>query len=176
MGIKGRMTKEEALAFLAAHQPLPDDREITQELLDQFDAARTLFLRERDERCVPLFLNSFGEGSGFGVYQLVADVIRRYPERVVIPALRDSVRSRRQGVRSWSWDIALEHPGSELVPLAIEALRASDEDERNFAAAYLIDASSGRDVPVLAEARDREPDPSIKAILSEAVDSARNRP
>lgn len=69
------MTKKEALAFLALNQPMPNDYDITQELINKYNNVRLYFSANPAEEAIPLFLQSFGEGDGFGVYQLVEDFL-----------------------------------------------------------------------------------------------------
>ena len=87
------MTTDEALHFLSSNQPLPPTREISKALLKRFDEVRKHFAAHPDNRSVPLLLNSFGEGDGHGVYQLVEDTILAHPESIVIPALLQALRS-----------------------------------------------------------------------------------
>jgi len=60
-----------ALAFLERHQPLPPDDQLSADLIREYDEVRKFFIEHPDPRCIPLFLNSFGDESCFGVYQLV---------------------------------------------------------------------------------------------------------
>ena len=75
------MTVEQGLAFLNAYQPMPDDTELSEELVRAYDEVRRFFIEHPDARCIPLFLKSFGAGDGFGVYQLVEDVLRHFRHR-----------------------------------------------------------------------------------------------
>ena len=49
------MTVDESLAFLKAHQPMPDDTELPAELVRAYDEVRRLFIAQPDARCIPLF-------------------------------------------------------------------------------------------------------------------------
>jgi hypothetical protein len=62
------MNIDEAITFLKNHQPMPSDVDLDKETINGYDEARKVFLFNRAPECVPLFLNSFGEGDGFGVY------------------------------------------------------------------------------------------------------------
>ena len=66
-------TKEDALNFLSRHQPMPSDNNLTQEIIDEYDDVRKFFIKNPDKKAIELFLRSFGEGDGWGVYQLVED-------------------------------------------------------------------------------------------------------
>jgi hypothetical protein len=131
------MTTDEALQFLRSHQPLPPTREISEQILAQFDEVRKHFAAHPDNRSVPLLLNSFGEGDGHGVYQLVEDTVLAHPENIVVPALLDGLRSPHSSVREWCAEIAINYPRPELVVPLIGILRGGSVDERMAAVTAL---------------------------------------
>lgn len=131
------MTTDEALQFLRLHQPLPPTRDIGEQLLMRFDEARKHFAAHPDNRSVPLLLNSFGEGDGHGIYQLVECAILAHPENVVVAALLDGLRSPHSSVREWCAEIAINYARPELVAPLIGILRNGSVDERMAAAAAL---------------------------------------
>ena len=124
------MTKNEALQFLLDHQPLPPTREISDALIQEFDKVRKLFALDLDERCVRPLLNSFGDGDGHGVYQLVEDTILLYSEELVVSALKDSLRNPSGSVRYWSALIAANYLHRELVEPLFELFKEGNLDER----------------------------------------------
>ena len=65
------MTKDDALNFLLRYQPMPSDKDLTQDIIDKYDDVRKFFIKNPDRKAIELFLRSFGEGDGRGVYQLV---------------------------------------------------------------------------------------------------------
>jgi HEAT repeat protein len=164
------MTTDEAIAFLWKHQPMPADAAITEELITQFDEARRALEHDPDPRGLPLLLNAFGEGSGFGVYQMVGDTLRAYPRDAVIAALEVSLKSPNSSVRSWSIELAGDYPDERLIPEALALLSEPDRDTRFFAAAYIVDLgpTDSRVNAALAAAAAREEDPEIVSILREA--------
>jgi len=125
------MDKHEALDFLERYQPLPSDAELESQMfiLDQYDQVREFFLANPYPECVPLFLNSFGDGSGFGVYQLVEDVIIQFSKEDVIPCLIKALVSSHMGVRYWCSQIAGSFPDKRL----IKPLRSLLMDNSNSA-------------------------------------------
>ena len=124
------MTREEALNFLKIHQPMPDDRHLDKNLIDQYDEARKCFLYAPAVECIPLFLNSFGIGNGLGVYQLIDDVLKKYNRDEVVPHLRTSLNSKHEGVRYWSAQIASNFPSAELIKPLKNLLRDNNRDIR----------------------------------------------
>jgi hypothetical protein len=163
------MDVEEALKFLAQHQPMPSDANLTQELMDRYDEVRRYFLTHEDARCVPLFLGSFGDGSGWGVYQLVENVLRRYPSSVVVPALGEALNSSYRGVRNWSLEIAMSFPDRSLVPHFARMLFSKDYEERLLAADNVRQVYRPEDREVVLLALATESDPEIQEILKSLI-------
>jgi hypothetical protein len=78
-----------AVAFLKQYQPLPDDEALNElpDVMNTYDETRKYFLENPDPVCIRLFLHSFGEGSGYGMYQLIEDVISKFEPELVVPQL-----------------------------------------------------------------------------------------
>jgi HEAT repeat protein len=131
------MRKDEAIAFLQAHQPLPGDEDLSQDVIATYDEARKLFLVEKDPTCIPLFLSSFGAGSGFGVYQLVEDVLLGFSAEEVVPHLVSALVSEHPGVRYWCAQIAVSFPDERLIPALFALLEDASADTRIMAVVAL---------------------------------------
>lgn len=157
---------DKGLAFLLRHQPMPDDDDLTQDVIDDYDEVRRHFLANPDPRSVPLLLGSFGDGSGWGVYQLVENVFRAHDRALVVDALRVALESPHQGVRNWSLQIAMTYRDRSLVPAVKRSLFAHDLDERLWAAHNLeLNYDAAEDAPALRQALSREDDPDVLELL-----------
>lgn len=164
------MSIDDALQFLRDHQPLPPTDEMPDALIQRFEEVRKFFVVNPDARCVGLLLNSFGEGDGFGVYQLVEDVIRAFPDGVVVPALAVSLCSAIGAVRYWSAQIAANHPSPELAEPLIELLRHGDLDERVAAVTALETLGTPRARLAMEKALSSDIEPQVKAMIRQAFD------
>lgn len=164
------MTQEEALEFLQKHQPMLDDTDIEQEVIDKYDEARKFFLNNFSKDCIPLFLNSFGKGSGFGVYQLVGDVLNKFDKEDVVPYLQASLLSLKGSVSYWSVQIAANFPDQRLIkPLAI-LLNHSDTDVRYFSI-LALEQIGGKEIRELLKRRlELEGDEEIQGLIEEILD------
>jgi len=96
----------------------------------KLEEVRKYFLEHPDEDCIPLFLNAFpnDDSSGFGVYQLIEDVIAAYPPGVVMPHILAALKSTSRNQRSWNAQIASRVPHPELVPALADLLEEDDFD------------------------------------------------
>ena len=125
------MTLHEALSFLKQHQPLPADESLNEEIINKYNEVRVFFEENLYPDCIPLFLNSFGEGDGFGVYPLIEDTMIKYLPEVVIPALVESLSKGKRSVKYWCAQIAGSFPDKRLIsPLGLLLLEDSDRDIR----------------------------------------------
>jgi len=169
-GIRSRsVTREEALEFLRRHQPLPPDGELSEETITAYDAARRYFLANPDNESIALFLYSFGDGSGFGVYQLVEDVIAKHHPNDVVPILSLALQTGGKGVKYWGAQIAERFPDSRLLgPLAV-TLSDPDSDIRS-ASALAIACIGGRDARALLGSRlEIEDDSEVRESIAELL-------
>jgi hypothetical protein len=163
----------DALAFLGQHQPLPPDDQLSASLIERYDEVRKFFIEHPDPRCIPLFLNSFGAGSGFGVYQLVEDVFRPFPPEAVVHLLKESLGSPHQSVRYWGAQIAMLFPALELLEPLEKLLDTADSDTRLFAA-YALEVMwrekrERQVLDVLKKAAETETDAEVKKVFSEML-------
>jgi hypothetical protein len=122
------MSIEEAMEFLKNHQPMPSDEDLTQEIIDKYDEVRKLFLANRVPECVPLFLNSFGDWDGFGVYQMIEDVIKKFEYSEVVPHIQKALKSQHRSVRYWNSQISAIFPSEELIKPLGDLLKDDDCD------------------------------------------------
>lgn len=157
------MNKDDALAFLALHQPLPSDAELSEDVIKRYDEVRRFFLEHPDPDCVRPLLNSFGNGNGHGVYQLIENVIRKLPTRIVVAELIQSMRSEHRGVRYWSVQIAALFPVNTLLPELRERLREDDFDMK-YAALTALEQIGAEAKPVIAEFLVTESDPELRSL------------
>ena len=163
------MTVDEGLAFLKTHQPMPDDTELSEELVRAYDDVRRLFIAHPDARCIPLFLTSFGEGDGCGVYQLVEDVLRHFSLDTVVPHLKKGLTHGRRSIRYWNADIAANFPTIELIEPLAQLLTEDDEDIRSAAGIALGQIRDARAEGLLRNALANESKPQLVSLFKKLL-------
>lgn len=124
------ITKLEALKFLKEHQPMPCDEKLTKDIIQKYEEIRKFFLSNKDEECIPLLLNSFGGKDGFGVYQMVEEVIMMFDKKEVLPHIVNAFENSSEGVIYWNVQIASNFPDEILFKPLVEILRNGDEDTK----------------------------------------------
>jgi HEAT repeat protein len=169
------MDTEEALAFLSRHQPLPPDAGWTDELAERYAEVRDYFAHSPDPRCIPLLLNSFGQGSGFGNYQLVEDVMAQFPADLVVPNLVEALRHGTPSVRYWCAQIAAYFPESRLVGPLRDLLMTGDEDSQLAAVTALERIPDERVDDVFRQALRRELSNEAREFIVDALEIRRGQ-
>lgn len=163
------MTNEYGLNFLKQHQPMKSTKLVDNEVVAIYENVRTHFINNPDERCIPLFLNSFGEGDAHGVYQLVGEVMQVHPRNLVVLNLKESLQSRHASVRYWSAQIAADYPDASLVEQLIILVSDDDIDIRTAAVIALAEIPDARVIETLGELLSREPDEVLREILLDVI-------
>ena len=161
------MNRTEALQILQRHQPLPPDSSLSEEMLRAFDAARKYFVANPDPAAVPLLFNAIGDGSGFGVYQLIEDAICPLSPEIVVPHLIAALQSTRSSTRFWAAQVALHFPDPVLIPVLAPMLLSADTDCRMAAASALFFIATPEATDLIYQAYDHTLDPLLKTIVDD---------
>jgi hypothetical protein len=146
---------------------MPNDQCLSTELISEYDDVRKFFIHNPDERCIPLFLNSFGDGSGFGVYQLVEDVIKQFDKTIVLPYLLDAIKSDYNSIRYWCIEIAGIFPDNSLIPDLKKNLYDSSVDIRTASMIALSQIKCDETIEILREALKQESDNDVLDMMKE---------
>ena len=163
------MTKDEAINFLEQHQPMPDDDQMSDVVIDQYESVRKYSIENPDPACIPLFLNSFGKGSGCGVYQVVEDVMRQFPKRVVVPHLVEGIAGTNESAQEWCAYIAASFPESELVS-PLKDLLVNGNMNARFASVIALEQIDEPSVDVILQmALDVEADDELREMIESAL-------
>lgn len=163
------MSDDEAIEFLRTVQPLPDDSNLSAELIRRFDEVREHFVNSPNELAVPLLLNSFGDGDGFGVYQLVEDAIAAVDPDKVIPHIVAALASANLGVRYWTAQIAANYNDRRLLAPLLNLLDDKSEDVRMAALIAAKKYADISNVDVFKKLRARETSQEIRQLYDEII-------
>ncbi len=161
------LNKHDALLFLQAHQPMPPDSELDQETIDQYDQVRRYFIEHPDVDAIALLLNSFGEGDGFGVYQLVEDAIIVHTPEAVIPHLQQALKAAQPSVQYWCAQIASHYSDKQLLEPLAELISDENADIREAAMIALAGIDSPMVKPLLQQRLADETDVDVQQLLQD---------
>lgn len=174
------ITKLEAFSFLKEHQPMPNDDELTKQEIEKYEEVRRFFLDNVDEQCIPLFLNSFGGKDGFGVYQMVEEVILMYDKKVVLPYILNAFDSPCEYVIYGCVQIASNFPDVDLfIPLVEILKKYEDEDIKAatitaLAQLALNDIRTNDVIDVLINEIETISDDEVKEFAEEVLEDIQN--
>lgn len=124
------MNELDAIEFLRRNQPMPNDEELTEVLIGQYDEVRKFLIDNPSDEGVRLIVNSFGIGDGWGVYQLVEDAVGAISPEVAATHLANALRSQLEGVKYWSAQISANYDNEQLVEPLRALLNDPSEDVR----------------------------------------------
>ncbi|MBK1812661.1 HEAT repeat domain-containing protein [Clostridium sp. YIM B02505] len=164
------MNKEQGLSFLKENQPMPNDKNLDESLISMYDEVRRYFLANPDEECLPLFLNSFGEYDGMGVYQLVEDIILKFKHDKVVNCLLEALKSKYNGVKYWCAQICALFPDVKLINPLVELLNDSNQDIKMSVITSLSQIQDNRVITILKNQLSIEEDDEIKDFLLDVIE------
>jgi hypothetical protein len=148
---------------------MPDDEALSEDLIRRYEEVRQHFVSSPDERCIPLFLGSFGGGDGFGVYQLVEDVLAQHPPERVVSHLLSALTSGNRNTSYWAAEIAANFPAEDLVPPLRSLLEKDDEDLVTAAAIALGQIKTREATAALQLALERASSDHIRHLISDQL-------
>ena len=165
------MTDNEAFDFLKTVQPLPDDIALSKELIERYDEVRKHFVDFPNELAVPLLLNSFGNGDGFGVYQLVEDAISGVNPDKVVTHLANALASPSASVRYWAAQISSNYDNANLIDSLVHLLSDESSDTRMAALISLEKYIDNNMHSVIRELRSAESNNEIVQLYDDILES-----
>jgi hypothetical protein len=114
---------------------MPDDDDLTQEVIDKYDEVRKFFTANPDKEVISLFLNSYGNGDGWGVYQLVEDVFYKCHRDDVVVEIKEILEnpSIADSVRYWVTQVSAAFSDVKLKKGLAISLKSKNEDIRDAA-------------------------------------------
>lgn len=164
------MDKKTALDFLSKHQPMPPDDKLTEDMMKQYDEVIDYFINNPDTQCIPLLLNSYGDGEGNGLYEQVEQVFYTFTTSEVVPHLIKALKSEHAGVRYWCSQIAMDYSVPEMIEPLKKLLKYDEIDEtRQFAAAALEDIQDKRVDEIFECQIKAEQDSELRGEMKEAL-------
>jgi hypothetical protein len=121
-----------------------------------------------------LLPGSFGDGAGFGVYQMVEYTVLQYQHDDVVQSLKKHLTSGYKSVRYWNCQIASLFPSENLIA-PLSNLLDENFDMKYFAILALGQIQSLRSKKVLQEYFAKEGNQELKDLIWEFL-NPENKP
>ncbi|MCC3864973.1 HEAT repeat domain-containing protein [Terrisporobacter petrolearius] len=126
------MDYNEILDFLKENQPFPDDENIKEYEIDMYaDAVKYLDEVYSDEKCIPLLLNCFGDWFTYDINKHVEFIICKFDKELVLPHLRQALRSNNKYVRYWACQYTMSFPDKSLIDGLKEIIKNKKENDND---------------------------------------------
>jgi hypothetical protein len=166
------VTIEEALAFLASHQVMPENS--PQPDVARLDEVRRYLALHPDARALPLVLGIFADHMGWGIFQLFDEVLARFSASELTRHLRTALAAPDRGTRCWAAHWSLAFPSQELTPDLLKLLaQPGDDDAHCLVIATLGEICKSEFNPtvlrVLRARHETDADPDRRDLLRELV-------
>jgi hypothetical protein len=141
------MDERQCLVSLNRHRPMPTDADWTEEC-ELLDEVRGYLTEYPSEEAFPLLLKVFGDGSGYGVHQLIERAVVEHPPSTVVPLLVTTHTTGTQSIKYWNAQIAENFPSRELIAPLTELCDSSSSESarRRHRAAGTNQESRGQGV------------------------------
>lgn len=164
------MKQRECIEYLKRNQPMPPDDEWDEEC-EKLDEVLEFITNSPVLEALPLLLNVFGEGSGFGVYQLVEFAIRKYRAKDVIPQLMQTLTSPSKSIVYWNAQIAASFPDVRLIePLSV-LVRSEDEDIQAASITAIGQIKSPKVLAVLESLNSSDLNEDMRELISDGLEN-----
>lgn len=164
------MNIEEALAFLAEHQPLPENPEIA--LVRQLHWALMAVDVHLDPRAIPLILGALNDFDDLTIFENVQSTLAKFKESVIRPYLLHALKSDNYILSLWAADTIRYFPNnsylSHLEHLYNKHLEGSAEI-RMVVAAVMEVINTAEAATYAIKLITDEDDPEIREILEAVI-------
>jgi hypothetical protein len=163
------MNKGQALSILKKYSPMPDEEDVTEEMIDEYASSIEYFGENLDSICIEPIMMTFSLDDCFGVYDHAVDVLRNFSNDQVIPCLIEAIQSEHEGRRYWGTEIAKFFPDERLISSLSMCINDSNEEIRAYSV-YALNCIGHKSVlPILHERLAEERDEEVCEELQQAI-------
>jgi HEAT repeat protein len=92
----------ELLSQLRKISPLPDDSSLSEELLTTYEKIVNQLAQLRDPSAIQPLLESFGYGTGYGLYWTVVHFLEQFGHEQIDPLLISALQKGQPGTQMWA--------------------------------------------------------------------------
>lgn len=93
------MNKEQVLSILKKYAPIPDNDDLTEEMIDEYASAIEYFEEHPHVSCIEPIMMTFSIDNCYGVFDHAVDVLRNLTNDQVVSHLVEAIQSKHEGRR-----------------------------------------------------------------------------
>jgi hypothetical protein len=166
------MDQNKALRILNKYSPMPDDEELTEEIVKEYrDAIDYLDDNPPGMMFLKPLLHSLGAYDGWGVYEITRSILVSYDISQVMPYIKDGLLSKLDGRRYWCTLLATDFPDASLIPMLLKTLNDPVEEIRVNSVMALESIRNNSVIEDLIKRSKLENDEEVIEVFQEAINS-----
>ncbi|MGG2091470.1 HEAT repeat domain-containing protein [Bacillus sp. S13(2024)] len=143
------MNREKALQVLKKYSPMPDDENLTEEMIDEYASAITYFEDNPHPSCIESIMMTFSLDDCYGVYEHATCVLREFSNDEVVPHLIRAIQDKHEGRRYWGTELAKFFPDVRLVSSLLTCIDDPNDEIREYVASALSKIGDKSVLPIL---------------------------
>lgn len=159
---------DDLIRRLAELSPMPDDSELTNEIVAEYMSLVAEIKEFKDPRTITVLVNSFGYGSGFGVYWETLRVLEEFDTASLFPMLVDCIKAGQRGARMWAAYMLGRIRSKEALDTLIMLLNDENELVRGNAAMALGMIGDEKALPYLEKLK-ADSAVAVRTIAEQAI-------
>ncbi|MEH7463131.1 HEAT repeat domain-containing protein [Bacillus thuringiensis] len=126
------MNREQAIQILKKYSPMPDDKDLTEEMIDEYACAITYFEDNPHPSCIEPIMMTFNIDDCYGVYEHATCILREFSNDEVVPHLIKAIQDNHEGRRYWATDLAKFFPDVRLIDSLLTCIDDSNSEIRGY--------------------------------------------
>lgn len=163
------MNREQAIQILKKYSPMPDDEDLTEEMIDEYASAIAYFEDNLHPSCIEPIMMTFGADDCYGVYEHATCILREFSNDEVVPHLMNAIQDSHEGRRYWGTDLAQSFPDIRLIDSLLTCIDDSNSEIRGYAVYALSQIGDKSVLPLLHNKLLNEHDEEVIKELEQAI-------
>ncbi|PEB78424.1 hypothetical protein COM95_26590 [Bacillus cereus] len=163
------MNREQAIQILKKYSPMPDDEDLTEEMIDEYASAITYFEENPHPSCIEPIMMTFSLDGCYGVYDHATGVLCEFNNDEIVPHLIRTIQNKHEGRRYWGTELAKFFPDVRLVSSLLTCIEDPNDEIREYVAYALSKIGDKSVLPVLHNRLLKEHNEDVCEELKQAI-------
>ncbi|MEH7019034.1 MULTISPECIES: HEAT repeat domain-containing protein [Bacillus] len=163
------MNREQAIKILKKYSPMPDDENLTEEMINEYASAIMYFEENPHLSCIEPIMMTFSLDDCYGVYEHATCVLREFSNDEVVPHLIKAIRDEHEGRRYCGTDLAKFFPDERLVSPLLICIDDLNDEIRGYVVYALGEIGDRSVLPILHNRLLKEDDENVCDELKQVI-------